>query len=790
MRIGPYRLETRLGAGGVGEVWEAWDERLERRVAIQRVRPLLPGTGADPYSRERLRGEARAAARLSHPAIVQIYDLVETEDEDWIVMERAAGSSLADLLHAGPLDLGRVLSLAREIAEGLAEAHSRGLLHRDLTTDNVVVTPAGHAKILGFGLANLSPEPADGLDLDPRSDLFSFGTLLAETVTGLSPSIPAELSGLIAQLLETDPERRPAGAAEVAARLAVLAAQDEARRSASGPSYRFESWRTETDPTDPADRATAPSPVSRSQGRRLLLAALLMLSVSGAVASFIAWRLHSREPLVVAVAEPQLGVGGERPEASLAAAGLHAALLRALVERSGVTALAPGRDEPAGPPTALLQSLAADEVLTSRLDCQRQTCKVAMSRLQGADGHFVWVDSFEVPIDDFPLLATAAEAVLRRAYPGLPLRPGTPELDVKKDDFARYLRLDRAVQENGGTRKTALEPLLAEAQAIRFSSPRFLEAYLLEASLESDRFFDSRDAASLDRAFSLLAQARRLAPGDPRPLLRLAALALSAERLTEADEAIRALDIQIPGDNRVRVDRALLLERQGRGKEALKILRTAAHRRPSALNRLDLGALEYRLGEIDAARRTLTAALESFPHDPRARSRLAQLELRSGSRKSPTKPLSSTPSSETPPPPRVNAEKALAGGYGRRWFSFLWFKPTPTAWSRCNQWYHSRTSWRYQAMTSLNLEEDIRPLSEFRADAAAMIQKIRETGGPWSSPRGDTPRPSFSPSASISNFVDELELLRDLQTAARQIEAGLGVPQDEARRQALARLSD
>jgi serine/threonine-protein kinase len=699
----------------MGEVWEAWDERLERRVAIKRVRPgggdprVADPRGSDPNNRERLRREARAAARLSHPAIVQIYDLVETADEDWIVMERAAGSSLAELLQAGPLDLSRVLPLAREIAEGLAEAHSRGLLHRDLKAENVVVTPAGHAKILDFGLAKpywppagglapadgltaegaiagthraMSPEQANGLDLDPRSDLFSLGTLLYETVTGrspfagatavdtlhrvcthqqrpaaaLSPAVPAELSDLIDQLLEKDRERRPAGAAEVAARLAALAAQDEARRSASSRAYRFGSWRPENDrngssdlndlneptaggsgssgPWLPSPVSTAFLPVSRRQGR-LLVAALLVLVAGGTFAAWIAWRLRGREPLVVAVAEPQLGVGAERPEVSLAASGLHAALLRALVERDGVTALAPGRGEPAGPPAALTRSLAADEVLTSRLDCQGQTCKVALSRLQGTDGRFVWVDSFEVPIDDFPLLATAAEAVLRRAYPNLPLRAGTPELDVKKEDFARYLRLDRAVRDNDGNEgnegKTSLEPLLAEAQAIRFSSPRFLEAYLLEADLESYRFFDSREAADLDRAFSLLAQARRLAPGDPRPLLSLATIALSGERLTEADEALRALDTQIPGDSRVLVNRALLLERRGRGKEALETMRAAAHRRPSALNLCGLGDLEYRLGEIDAARRTLAGTIERFPRDLRARSRLAQLELQSGS---------------------------------------------------------------------------------------------------------------------------------------------------------------
>src|SRR5262245_35793331 len=131
-RVGPYLLKQLLGAGGMGEVYEAWDERLERRVAVKRV---LPGKGGEPPNRrrrERLRREARAAAALSHPSIVQIYDVVEGDGSDWIVLELVEGPTLAELLRQGPFDLGRLLPLARELAEGLAEAHGRGLLHRDL----------------------------------------------------------------------------------------------------------------------------------------------------------------------------------------------------------------------------------------------------------------------------------------------------------------------------------------------------------------------------------------------------------------------------------------------------------------------------------------------------------------------------------------------------------------------------------------------------------------------------------------------------------------------------------
>jgi len=206
-RLGPYRLEGRLGRGGMGEVYRAFDERLQRPVAVKLIRPEAAG---DARARERFRREARAAASLNHPAIVQIHDIVETPAGDAIVMELVAGQTLASLLASGPLELPRALRLGVEVAEGLAAAHARGLVHRDLKPENVMLTETGHAKILDFGLAKrtlteagetslsldgtilgtyraMSPEQARGLAVDGRSDLFSFGGLLYEALTCASP---------------------------------------------------------------------------------------------------------------------------------------------------------------------------------------------------------------------------------------------------------------------------------------------------------------------------------------------------------------------------------------------------------------------------------------------------------------------------------------------------------------------------------------------------------------------------------------------------------------------------
>jgi class 3 adenylate cyclase/predicted ATPase len=253
--------------GGMGVVYRAYDERLDRCVA---VKLLHAASSREPASRERLRREARAIASLRHPAIVQIYDLLDLPDGEAIVMEYVEGKSLAVLLLDGPFEVARGLALGREIAEALAEAHSHGIIHRDLKAENVLVTPARHAKILDFGIAKqldradlsltlegnivgtcraMSPEQVENRPVDARSDVFSLGTLLYETFTGLSPfrarspgatllqvcqhrqkpahdvnpAVPEALSDLLDRMLQKDAAVRPQTALEVAHALDAIA---------------------------------------------------------------------------------------------------------------------------------------------------------------------------------------------------------------------------------------------------------------------------------------------------------------------------------------------------------------------------------------------------------------------------------------------------------------------------------------------------------------------------------------------------------------------------------------
>ncbi len=208
-RLGPYEILRSLGAGGMGEVYEARDTRLGRVVALK---VLPPGRVADPERRRRFAREARAASMLNHPNIVTIHDIAQAEGVHFIVMEYVSGTTLSQLI---PMDVDSALRYASGIAAALAMAHAAGITHRDIKPANIMVTGDGTVKVLDFGIAKLdeppagplettqdlvtysgqvigtpaymSPEQADGRPVDARSDIYSLGLLLFEMLSGFRP---------------------------------------------------------------------------------------------------------------------------------------------------------------------------------------------------------------------------------------------------------------------------------------------------------------------------------------------------------------------------------------------------------------------------------------------------------------------------------------------------------------------------------------------------------------------------------------------------------------------------
>jgi serine/threonine-protein kinase len=247
---GKYRIVEELGRGGMGVVYKAEDIQLQRTVALKFLPPELVHI---PEIRDRFRQEAKAAAALDHPHICTIYDFDQDEDRAFISMAYIEGRSLRERIGSGPLELEEALKIAAQVAEGLEEAHGKGIVHRDIKSANIMVTTRGQAKIMDFGLARIvgatlvtqegttmgtvsymSPEQARGEKVDHRTDIWSFGVVLYEMLTGelpfkgeqsqavvyailkekpkpltsSKPDLPPAIEEVVLKALEKDPDRR------------------------------------------------------------------------------------------------------------------------------------------------------------------------------------------------------------------------------------------------------------------------------------------------------------------------------------------------------------------------------------------------------------------------------------------------------------------------------------------------------------------------------------------------------------------------------------------------------
>jgi serine/threonine protein kinase/Tol biopolymer transport system component len=324
--LGPYEIQSALGAGGMGEVYKARDTRLDRTVAVK----ILPShLSENPEARQRFDREARTISSLSHPNICTLYDIGHQDGTDYLVMEYLEGETLADRLCKGPLPIEQVLKYGIEICEGLEKAHKSGVIHRDLKPSNIMLTKAG-AKLLDFGLAKpglpasspnsglsqtlatpqhplttegmvvgtfqyMSPEQVEGKEADARSDIFALGAVLYEMITGRRAFEGKTASSTIAAVLAAEPPPittvQPLSPPALESTVKSCLAKDQEERLQTTHDVKLQLQWIRENTSSSRHSATVPA-ASKARHRLRWLAAVMFLLL--AIGGGIYWRLGAQ----------------------------------------------------------------------------------------------------------------------------------------------------------------------------------------------------------------------------------------------------------------------------------------------------------------------------------------------------------------------------------------------------------------------------------------------------------------------------------------------------------------
>ena len=442
--LGHYKILDRIGAGGMGEVYRARDTRLGRTVAIK---VMIAGVAGDPDRRARFLQEARATAALSHPNIAALYEIGEDQDQLFLVFEYAPGETLKNVIAGRPLNPRRAIDLAVQIADALADAHAEGIVHRDIKSDNIIVTPKGNAKILDFGLATwtaggaerdhagqaatlmntaagttlgtvayLSPEQALGERVDHRTDIFSLGVVMFEMLTGKLPftgttstalalqivqapapvpsavngSLPAELDPIVGKAMAKSLEQRYESAVTLSAELRSVGAILDVR----------------SDIQEAAAVFVPAQPGRRPMGGWILL--LLVLAALGAAAWFERdpirrlWRRTLGPAPAPVIAVMPLDLQGPDASQTYFADGLTEDLISRLGQTTGLRVLGRSatRDYRGRPPRDVARDLGAGVVLTGSVRPSGDTVKVSLELIDPRDGTAVWAGQYTKEVKD------------------------------------------------------------------------------------------------------------------------------------------------------------------------------------------------------------------------------------------------------------------------------------------------------------------------------------------------------------------------------------------------------
>jgi len=655
---GRYRVERTLGAGGMGVVYLAEDVKLGRKVAIKQLRSDMTGNSAEA----RFRSEAQLLAKLNHPNIVRLYDVLEDDDSVSLVMELVEGVTLKEWLRENNAALAQKLDLLMQICQGLSEAHCLGIIHRDLKSDNILVTNDGIAKITDFGIAKtldcdqqltredhiagsiqaMSPEQLQGAKLDARSDLFSFGGIAYELLCGSKPferdgmntlafaqqissrphipplqswpEIPKPLAALLDRLLGKRPEERPDSAQQVFEALTFV---------------REHGIDTSTQQYSETVTKLLVKP-RKKRGR--MLAALAGIALAG-VGAFWGWHSFMQlAPQYIAVLPVQLHgkVRGEENAETLVTAMVRQALMNtpSQLKSSALVTYTPKKGAPLEEQLQRLRTQGITDALQARLDCVQVRCSIELQRINPRDSQVRQQASFVFLTDkrqeaQYTITNNATE-LFGKDYQGEP----SEYKRMIAEDYNRYLTI--LTKAESTTSEAVSRSDLDTLKELIASYPQNINLYLLYAEAATDLFLTINDNKLLTDALGVLDGAKETNINQT-DLLEAKLLVKSFSQDRPGFELILK-ELQSKGHPSAHLlaNFARFQFTQGKSLEALEYAKEAAALQPSAGNLYLIAMNQVASGNYESAKKTVTELIERYPEHWSAHSLKGVIELETG----------------------------------------------------------------------------------------------------------------------------------------------------------------
>jgi serine/threonine protein kinase len=619
--VNSYRLISRLGEGGMGEVYLAHDTKLDRPVALKF---LSSDVAADRNRLRRFHQEARAASSLNHPHIVVVHDFGEMDGRPYLVTEFIEGETLRQRLGRGPLPIQGVVEIGVQVAEALSAAHARGLVHRDIKPDNVMVRPDGYAKVLDFGLAKLapappssdrtdvesrtepgivvgtprymSPEQAGGLDLDARSDVFSLGLVLYEMATGVLPfgedstatvfdadgdvdvaaservhrDLPPELLRIIRKALETVRDLRYQSAGELRADLERVRERESRRSGETGAVGEPQLGRL----------AASLTP------RKLALAAILAIALV-ALASVPSMR-RDRPGVARGVQKslavvPFVDVGGDGTMDYLRLAlADEVATALSWAPSLAVRPMASSRKFVGGAvsPQEAGRQLRAGVVVTGHFSTHDLELRVTVEAVEVDTNRLLWSDTLATRADDSIALRDRLTSRIRDGLLpalGVVAPPATHGRPRNAEAYAAYLK-SLAMSSDPEPNRQAIA-LLQRASSI---DPDYADTWVsLARRYYDDAHYGGGGSEALRRSEAAARQALALDPNHAAATVRLFTLQVEAGRLRDGYDSALKLVEQRPESGEARFALSYVLRYGGLVEESVRECEQAVSRDPT-----------------------------------------------------------------------------------------------------------------------------------------------------------------------------------------------------------------